>query len=217
MRPTIEQQYYLPLYRRLQDSQSFRSVGILAESETPDLVITGERTYHASLPSADVRLVRPRKITAFEDLHDLYQLKFRVADGPGSQISFEPMTSKKFVSLKSLTEELANLPELQFWGEETHIPISDVVLSGKVVHGFGRGSKQLGVPTANIEMTADNVCKTEGLIPGVYSATAALCGKTYRCAMSIGWNPVYDNEQKTIEAYLITDNLGEFYGENLEV
>jgi len=163
--------------------------------------------------------VRPRKIKAFEELTDISQLAFRVVDGPepDSLVRFMPISSKKFVSLKSLTEELANLPELQLWRDDTHIQISDVVLSGKVVHGFGRGSKQLGVPTANIEMTAENAYKTEGLIPGVYSAIASLRGRTYRCAMSIGWNPVYDNEQKTIEAYLITDDLGEFYGEDLEV
>lgn len=33
--------------------------------------------------------------------------------------------------------------------------------------------------------------------------------------MSIGWNPVYDNPEKTIEAYLIDDTLEEFYGEHL--
>ena len=35
--------------------------------------------------------------------------------------------------------------------------------------------------------------------------------------MSIGWNPVYDNAEKTIEAYLINDRLQEFYGEDLTI
>ena len=55
------------------------------------------------------------------------------------------------------------------------------------------------------------------MIPGVYSATAILKDNSYKCAMSIGWNPVYDNAEKTIEAYLITDLLDEFYGDNLEL
>jgi len=99
----------------------------------------------------------------------------------------------------------------------TSVQVSGVELKGKVVRGFGRGSKQLGVPTANVEMTSENKEITKGLIPGVYSATARLKGATYKTAMSIGWNPVYDNQEKTIEAYLIDDSLPEFYDEQLEV
>lgn len=40
--------------------------------------------------------------------------------------------------------------------------------------------------------------------------------REYLCAMSIGWNPVYDNAEKTIEAFLIHDFAGEeFYGADL--
>ena len=49
-----------------------------------------------------------------------------------------------------------------------------ILLDGEVVKGFGRGSKQLGVPTANVQMTDINKEKTEGLIPGVYAAVATL-------------------------------------------
>ena len=36
--------------------------------------------------------------------------------------------------------------------------------------------------------------------------------------MSIGWNPVYDNAEKTIEAFLIHDFEGkEFYGSNVRI
>ena len=86
-------------------------------------------------------------------------------------------------------------------------PIS---LEGQVVKGFGRGSRQLGVPTANIEMTEINKVKTAALIPGVYSAIATLTlpdGEVQKhlTAMSVGWNPVYNNAEKTIEAFLIQD------------
>jgi FAD synthase len=36
------------------------------------------------------------------------------------------------------------------------------------------------------------------------------------CALSIGWNPVYDNAEKTIEVYIMHDFGGpenEFYGQ----
>ena len=36
--------------------------------------------------------------------------------------------------------------------------------------------------------------------------------------MSIGWNPVYDNAEKTIEAFLVHDFGGEeFYGSHLSL
>jgi FAD synthase len=38
------------------------------------------------------------------------------------------------------------------------------------------------------------------------------------CALSIGWNPVYDNPEKTIEVYIMHD-FGDldFYGEHFEI
>lgn len=107
----------------------------------------------------------------------------------------------------------------------------EVKISGKVVKGFQRGSKQLGVPTANIEMTPENVQITKDLVPGVYAAVGKLtmvdgCQEPadfdseveYPCALSIGWNPVYENDQKTVEAFLIHDFSGEeFYGHHLSV
>ena len=50
-------------------------------------------------------------------------------------------------------------------------------------------------------------------VPGVYMAHCELNQKSYKAAVSVGWNPVYDNAQKTLEAYLISDeNLDDFYG-----
>ena len=99
-----------------------------------------------------------------------------------------------------------------------------IVLEGQVVKGFGRGSKQLGVPTANVEMTEENKVKTANLVPGVYAAKAQLkvseseAPTEHLCAMSIGWNPVYDNAEKTIEAFLVHDFDGqEFYGAQLSL
>lgn len=100
-----------------------------------------------------------------------------------------------------------------------------LLLEGTVVKGFGRGSKQLGVPTANVEMTEENRRKTSVLVPGVYAAKARLrleddesSETEYLCAMSIGWNPVYDNAEKTIEAFLVHDFKDqEFYGAHLSL
>jgi len=38
-----------------------------------------------------------------------------------------------------------------------------------------------------------------------------------RTALSIGWNPSYDNNQRTIEAYILDEFDTDFYGEELEV
>jgi FAD synthase len=72
-------------------------------------------------------------------------------------------------------------------------------------------------------MTEVNKAITRDLIPGVYSAIGKFLdpsvdfldsSKNYMCALSIGWNPVYDNAEKTIEVYLM-DDFGEheFYGQ----
>ena len=84
--------------------------------------------------------------------------------------------------------------------------------------GFQRGSKQLGVPTANIEMSDENKQKTAELVPGVYAALGTFNGQIYTCALSIGWNPVYDNGEKTIEVYLVEYTSDkDFYDEHLSI
>ena len=85
-----------------------------------------------------------------------------------------------------------------------------VILTGSIVRGFKRGSKDLGCPTANLKMTPENIAKTANMVPGVYAARAFLEDRQeeYMCAMSIGWNPVYENAEKTIEAFLVHDFEG---------
>ena len=140
----------------------------------------------------------------------------------GQDVSFTPLPSNKFINLGSLALEIADLPESAAWSQ--HVAIEPPLqLEGTVIRGFGRGSKELGVPTANVEMTEVNKAKTTGLVPGVYSAKALLSKegeqpREYPCAMSIGWNPVYDNAEKTIEAFLVHDFSGEeFYGAHLSL
>ncbi|KAF3225014.1 riboflavin kinase, partial [Orbilia oligospora] len=80
-----------------------------------------------------------------------------------------------------------------------------VRLSGKIISGFGRGSKELGIPTANIP--------TEGLPEfiesGIYYGWAGLqsseCGSSsdrgdavFPMVMSVGWNPFYKNTVRSV-------------------
>ena len=143
----------------------------------------------------------------------------------GSDTQFTPLPSNKFISLASLQAEVSVVPEYAQW--DTHVTLpSPIVLEGTVVRGFKRGSKELGCPTANVEITPENKEKIEFMVPGVYAAKAILeleneqegGQREYLCAMSIGWNPVYDNAEKTIEAFLIHDFTGqEFYGSRLRL
>ena len=88
-----------------------------------------------------------------------------------------------------------------------------LVLKSKVVKGYGRGSKELGCPTANLE---DNAL-TGKEETGVWMGFAKLNGKIYKCVASIGWNPFYKNSKKTCEPHLLHKFDSDFYGEELEL
>jgi riboflavin kinase len=100
-------------------------------------------------------------------------------------------------------------------GPEAPYPIR---LSGPVIKGFGRGSKELGIPTANIP--ADGLDAYPALETGVYYGVAALDPARFvyddavsitptaasgekkitilPAVLSIGYNPFYKNEVKSI-------------------
>ncbi len=90
-----------------------------------------------------------------------------------------------------------------------------IVLNAEVVHGFKRGSKELGIPTANLNME-ELGAQGEALETGIYYGWSILKGTRYETVVSVGWNPFYKNEKKTIEAHLI-HNLEDFYGEKLTI
>ncbi|KAK3609980.1 hypothetical protein CHS0354_011822 [Potamilus streckersoni] len=88
---------------------------------------------------------------------------------------------------------------------------------GKVVKGFGRGSKELGIPTANFPQ--DVVDKLpEEIGEGVYFGWARVNSKpVYKMVMSIGWNPYYKNKKKSMETHIINEFEEDFYGSELKV
>uniref|UniRef100_A0A8C0HTG7 riboflavin kinase n=1 Tax=Balaenoptera musculus TaxID=9771 RepID=A0A8C0HTG7_BALMU len=69
---------------------------------------------------------------------------------------------------------------------------------GQVVRGFGRGSKQLGIPTANFpEQVVDNL--PADLSTAIYYGWASIgSGEVHKMVVSIGWNPYYKNTKKEI-------------------
>jgi hypothetical protein len=54
------------------------------------------------------------------------------------------------------------------------------------------------------------------LSTGIYFGYARLGGNIYETVVSVGWNPYYKNERKTIEAHLLA-RMEDFYGEKLDV
>ncbi|KAM7500842.1 hypothetical protein LguiA_025256 [Lonicera macranthoides] len=119
-------------------------------------------------------------------------------------------------SLLDLRPEKWGLPPFQDWIEGT-LPIETWYIGGPVIKGFGRGSKVLGIPTANLSIEGYSNILSEHP-SGVYFGWAGLSTQgVYKMVMSIGWNPYFDNTEKTIEPWLLYDFDGDFYGEELRL
>ena len=119
-------------------------------------------------------------------------------------------------SLLDLRPEKWGLPPFNDWIEGT-LPIDPWFIGGPVIKGFGRGSKVLGIPTANL--AAENFSDIlSDHTSGVYFGWAGLPKRgIYKMVMSIGWNPYFDNTEKTIEPWLLHGFDEDFYGEELRL
>lgn len=105
-------------------------------------------------------------------------------------------------------------------GPVTPFPVR---LSGPVIKGFGRGSKDLGIPTANIP--ADDLDNHPDLETGVYYGVVALApidengnangnangngdatkqrDSILPAVLSIGYNPFYKNTVRSVEIHVM--------------
>lgn len=89
-------------------------------------------------------------------------------------------------------------------------PPFPIRLSGPIVKGFGRGSAELGIPTANIPLAGLSVGGNEDVESGVYYGWAGVDvdeaglrmeggkGGVWGMVMSIGWNPYYKNKVRSV-------------------
>ncbi|MBZ3882823.1 Riboflavin kinase [Sciurus carolinensis] len=83
---------------------------------------------------------------------------------------------------------------------------------GQVVGGFGRGSKQLGIPTANFpEQIVDNLSVDTST--GIYYGWASVGSGDVLKMVSIGWNPYYKNMKKSMKTHIIHTFEEDSYGE----
>ena len=81
-------------------------------------------------------------------------------------------------------------------------------ISGVVVKGQQLG-RQLGWPTANIARSYDQAVPGDG----VYAGNFFLGGDRHLAAVGIGMRPAVGGTSRTIEAYLLDYQGGEFYGQ----
>lgn len=89
--------------------------------------------------------------------------------------------------------------------------------TGHVEHGFKRGGKLLGCPTANLS-TSETKEVIKDLTCGVYYGWAVLRNKTYKSVTNIGWNPSFGvNTEKIIECHLLEKFDEDFYGEEISL
>lgn len=97
------------------------------------------------------------------------------------------------------------------------VPPFPIRLSGPIIKGFGRGSKELGIPTANIPIAGLSVGGKEDVESGVYFGWAGVSvdedgnpvekgkegGVCMPMVMSIGWNPFYKNSVRSVVGSLL--------------
>jgi riboflavin kinase/FMN adenylyltransferase len=128
----------------------------------------------------------------------------RAGDTP-SMREFCAQREVEFVAAKPVEAEGERVSSTRIRGliERGELEMADRLLGGTgyeirgaVEPGAGRGHA-LGFPTANIRVP-------EKLLPsdGVYSATARYDGRDYASLVSIGSNPQFAGERRTIEAWL---------------
>lgn len=88
---------------------------------------------------------------------------------------------------------------------------------GDVVKGFGRGSKELGCPTANYPEDVVKQLPNE-IECGVYFGFASVDkGDVNNMVLSIGYNPFYDGTVRTMETHILKNFDSDFYGKELRV
>ncbi|KAH7028063.1 riboflavin kinase [Microdochium trichocladiopsis] len=112
-------------------------------------------------------------------------------------------------------------------GPEAPFPLH---MEGTVISGFGRGSKELGIPTANLPVDSAVTPWIEDAKSGVYFGYASLAlpaghpdlsssattgdttaFQTYPMVMSIGYNPFYKNTVRSAEVHVLHRFRADFY------
>lgn len=78
----------------------------------------------------------------------------------------------------------------------------EILISGRVISGKGRGRKLLNFATANIETTSDKIIP----VNGVYLVGIKIDNNKYYGLMNIGIKPTFKETERTIEVHIINFN-----------
>lgn len=83
-------------------------------------------------------------------------------------------------------------------------------IDGRVMHGHKRGTA-LGIHTANLATENE-------LLPGdgVYATLVVFAGKTYDSVTNVGFNPTFNNTERSIEAHIF-DFDADIYGKDMRL
>jgi riboflavin kinase/FMN adenylyltransferase len=85
-------------------------------------------------------------------------------------------------------------------------------VEGPVVHGAKRG-RELGFPTANVETPKYTAIPADG----VYAGWLVVDGARLPAAISVGTNPQFDGESRTVEAYALDRTDLDLYDRHVAV
>lgn len=98
-------------------------------------------------------------------------------------------------------------------------PVEAWRVAGEVIKGFGRGGKDIGCPTANLPTEALEACPGATSSCGIYVGWASVGDDhtVHKMVMSVGWNPFYQNERKSVEPHLLHTFAEDFYGAELRL
>ena len=78
----------------------------------------------------------------------------------------------------------------------------NIIISGRVIPGKGRGKELLNFATANIETPLEKIIPANG----VYLAEITISNQKYHGLINIGVRPTFKEIKRTIEAYIINFN-----------
>lgn len=114
-------------------------------------------------------------------------------------------------------------------GPEPPYPLK---MEGKVISGFGRGSKELGIPTANLPVDAAVTPWIADIKSGVYFGWASIdlpashpqasssgggAFSVFPMVMSIGYNPFFKNTVRSAEVHVLHRFDADFYGAHMRL
>ncbi|HMT48791.1 bifunctional riboflavin kinase/FAD synthetase [Dietzia sp. UBA5065] len=91
-------------------------------------------------------------------------------------------------------------------------------VSGVVVHGAGRGGRDLGYPTANLDLPEYTAIPVDGVYAGWFTLLddhpvdgTIVPGRRYPAAISVGTNPTFGDAVRSVEAFVL-DESADLYG-----